>query len=156
MSINTEPLFKSEQQSNLVKTVTEIINSRFVDPTNPPSGRELMESLAKSGSGWEKYYKPGVSDYSNPEVMYREYWHGYITQALLHGQIKSKRGKNRYDTTKERSNAAKRLAKHLGRTPTCADLKTAFQNLTQLNDELCRDIDKELKKSCSLTSFEGR
>jgi len=138
MSNNAESLFTSEQEGKLVKTVTEIYNSKFLDPTNPPPRSEVMKSLTGAGGGWEKYYKPGASDYSNPEVMYREYWNSYVTQALLHGQMKTKRGKSRYDATKERSSAAKHIAKHLGRTPICADLKAAFPNLTQLDEEYVR------------------
>lgn len=144
MTNNTEPLFTSEQEGKIVKAITEIYNSKFVDPNNPPPRRELMESLIKGSGEWEKHYKPGAYDHSNPEVMYREYWHDYLSQALIHGQMKTKSGKSRYDTTKERSRAAKQVAKHLGRTPTCADLKAAFPNVTQLDEELCQVMDRDL------------
>lgn len=138
--------FTQEQQDKLLKTMQEMMRSRFVDPSNPPTPREQLRSLInRRGGEMPDFYKPDAFDYSKPEVLYRERWEQYVSYAALHDHPTSKRGTKRTDTTKKRVAPAKHLAKYLGRTPTSADLKAAFPSLTQLDDGLCKAIDRDLE-----------
>lgn len=145
MSTDANTLFTPEQQKKVLKTMLEISRSDYVDPSNPPSMREIIQSSQKGWAETKKLYKPGAYDLSNPEVVYKMYWHNYVSQLMLHDTPTSKRGTKRRDTTKKRSQEVKHLVKYLQHTPTCADLKAAFPNLTQLDADLCQIIDKDLE-----------
>jgi hypothetical protein len=136
--------FTPEQRDKLMKTSQEILHSKFVDPANPPSREEKIKGFTK-GRGIPEYYKPGAFDVSKPEVRFGGMWQSYITHAAIHDRPSNKKGTKHFNTTKERSAAAKELANYLRRTPTSADLKEAFPTLTQLDDELCEAIDRDLE-----------
>jgi hypothetical protein len=142
---NTDTVFTPDQLDKLMKTVQEMMNSKFLDPSNPPTRKEQIDSLIKGRGESLKHYKPDAFDVSKPEVMYREVWQLYLSSAGIHDRPSNKKGTRRFNTTKRRSSAAQKLAKYLGGTPTAADLKAAFPTLTQLDDDLCKAIDMDLE-----------
>jgi hypothetical protein len=142
---NTETLFTPEQQDKLMDTVKEIMQSKFVDPSNPPTPEQRRKAMVEGRGKIPDYYKPGSFDLSNPEVWFREVWQSYMTYLSIHDRPSNKKGTRRFNTTKKRSVPAKNLAKYLGRTPTTADLKAAYPSLTKLDDDICIVIDRDLE-----------
>jgi hypothetical protein len=143
---SVDTIFTLEQQDALMRIMQEMMHSRFVDPSNPPTPREQIKSFIDGPGKLPDFYKPDAFDYTKPEVWNREIWEQYVVHAAIHGRPSNKKGTRHFDTTKKRIPPAKQLAKYLGRIPTSADLKAAFPTLTQLDDELCKAIDRDLER----------
>lgn len=137
--------FTSEQRDKLMRTMQEMMNSKFIDPSNPPTTRERIQSYIEGRGEILKHYKPDAFDYTNPEVWNREMWEQYVVHAAIDGRSSNKKGTRNFNTAKKRTSPAKQLAKYLGRIPTSDDLKAAFPTLTQLDDGLCKAIDRDLE-----------
>ena len=142
MNTKADTLITPEQEDKLINTWKEIMNSKYVDPSNPPTAQEMIKSYLKGRGETQKHYKPGTYDFSNPETMYKEYWEQYVSFLALHHKLINTKGTERRE--KARKSVAKKLAKYLRRTPTATDLKSAFPSLTELDDEICQVIDKDL------------
>jgi hypothetical protein len=151
--MSTNALFTPEQQDKLMKAMREMMNSKLLDPSNPPTTKERIDSYINRQGDPLKHYKPDAFNISKPEVWYGMIWEQYVSYLAIHDRPSNKKGTRRHDTTKKRSRPAKQLAKYLGRTPTAADLKDAFPTITGLlDDKICRIIDKDLKNITQLTT----
>jgi hypothetical protein len=145
MNTKVDKLLTPKQGDKLAKATIEMINSRALDPSNPPSLKDTIDSYASGRSELLAHYKSGAFDVSKPDVLYGMIWQDYVSYLAMHGQPSNKKGTRFLDTTTKRIGPAKQLAEHLSRTPTAVDLKAAFPTLTQLDDGICKAIDKDLK-----------
>jgi hypothetical protein len=136
-------VFTEKEHRQILQTLKGIYNSRFKDPANPPSHRELYKSYGRRKL--QDFYKPEAFDFSNPQTIYRQHWQLYLDYAALHNMPKNRTGSRRYDTTVERRRAAKQLRTALERIPTADDLKSAFPSLTTVDKALSAAIDRDLK-----------
>lgn len=101
-----------------------IYNSKFKDPSNPPSHREIYKSYGKRKL--QDFYNPEAFDFSNPQTIYREHWQLYLDYAALHNMPKNQTGSRRYDTAVERRRAASNYVRSRGEPPIRASLKRWF------------------------------
>jgi len=145
MSTTAKTLLTEEQRGKVQKTVKEIMDSRLLDPSNPPTSKERFQSYGRGRGDILEYYKPNAFDVSRPEVVYGMVWEQYLSYLSIHGLPSNKKGTRHFDTTKKRSVTAKQLANYLERTPTAADLKAAFPTITQLDDKLCKAVNRDLE-----------
>jgi hypothetical protein len=140
--MNADTLLRPEQQDELIIIWRNIMNSKYVDPSNPPTMQEYIKCYQKGRGETSKLYKPGTYDFTNPETLYKEHWEQYISFIALHDKLINIKGAKRRN--KDRRSIVKQLAKYLRRTPTSADLKAAFPFLTELNKDISEVIDKDL------------
>lgn len=130
------------EQRNLLFDLTRVItNSKFKDPLNPPTTKEVAQ---KYGKNMSDLYKPEAYDYSNPETLALEHWHQYILSAALHGTPKNQKQTTHHDTSKQRRKTLTRMVKLMGNQPSTEYLKTKFQ-LPEAYDEVCEIIDEDIK-----------
>jgi hypothetical protein len=146
MQTNNKRLFSPEQQDKLIPLVLAIMNSKFLDPANPPTGLDIINNLRKRPADRVEYYKPGASDFADPEVWIRELWQQYVEQATLHERPMNKTGTRLNNTDSKRRHALKQLAKYLGHPPTASDLKVAFPNVKELDRSLTNVLDRDMKR----------
>jgi hypothetical protein len=145
MKPNTKKVFSPQQQDKLIPLVLAIMNSKFLDPSNPPSTHDIVSNLSKKPADRVDFYKPGSNDLADPEVWSRELWLQYVEYAALHERPMNKAGTRVSNTDTKRRQALRRLASFPGHPPTASDLKAAFPNVKELDGNMAKVLDRDMK-----------